>query len=414
MDFLIGMTSKDIETMEMPANAAQIPEWPFREHVKKLDTNILREILKVTDIPGVISFAGGMPAPELFPYEGLLWAAGELLGKQDGASLQYSLSRGTHELRKWLAVTRQSAIPLTEEDILVTSGSQQALDIVGRAFLEPHDRVLTTIPTYVGLIHCYSYYRADLVTCHTDKDGIDPDALETELKRGGKMIYLVPSYDNPTGRTLPMDRRKRIVELAEKYGVPVVDDNPYGEVYYDGLRMPSLRELSPEWALELGSFSKIISPGLRIGWLVGPTRYIGTFEKVKQSTDLHTNTFCQRLIHTFVTSGRLEPHVDKLRKEYGHRRDTMLAALAEEMPEGVHWTKPRGGLFLWVTLPAGADAERILKLAVEQKVAFVPGRPFYPKADVRNTFRLNFSNQQDERIREGIARLGRILHQELQ
>jgi len=399
--------------MEMPAKAAQIPEWPFREHVKKLDTNILREILKVTDIPGVISFAGGMPAPELFPYEGLLWAAGELLGKQDGPSLQYSLSRGTHELRQWLAATRQSAIPLTEEDFLVTSGSQQALDIVGRAFLEPHDRVLTTIPTYVGLIHCYSFYRADLVTCHTDKDGIDPDALETELKRGGKMIYLVPSYDNPTGRTLPMDRRKRVVELAEKYGVPVIDDNPYGEVYYDGVRMPSLRELSPEWALELGSFSKIISPGLRIGWLVGPTRYIGTFEKVKQSTDLHTNTFCQRLIHTFVTSGRLEPHVDKLRKEYGQRRDTMLEALAEQMPDGVHWTKPRGGLFLWVTLPGSADAERILKLAVEQKVAFVPGRPFYPKADVRNTFRLNFSNQKDERIREGIARLGRILHREL-
>jgi 2-aminoadipate transaminase len=408
------MNPKGLETMDSPVQTAQIPEWPFREHVKKLDTNILREILKVTDLPGVISFAGGMPAPELFPYEGLLESARELLGKQDGASLQYSLSRGTHELRRWLAATQPASIPMTEDDFLVTSGSQQALDIVGRAFLEPGDRVLTTIPTYVGLIHCYSYYRAALVSCHTDDDGIDPDALETELKRGpAKLVYLVPSYDNPTGRTLPVDRRKRIVELAARYGVPVVDDNPYGEVYYDGVRMPSLREFSPEWAVELGSFSKIISPGLRIGWLVGPTRYVGTFEKVKQSTDLHTNTFCQRLIHTFVTSGRLEPHVAKLRKEYGHRRDVMLEALEKEMPAGVQWTRPRGGLFLWVTLPAGADAERILTKAVEQKVAFVPGRPFYPKADVRNTFRLNFSNQPGERICEGIGRIGRILKQEL-
>ena len=389
---------------------AHLPEWPFSERARLLDTNILREILKVTDIPGVISFAGGMPAPELFPYEGLLEASRSLLEARDGASLQYSLSRGTHQLRSWIIENSPSVYPLTEEDVLVTSGAQQALDIVGRAFLERGDRVLTTRPSYVGLIHCYNFYAAELVTCHTDEEGIDPDDVERELKRQkARLIYLVPNFDNPTGRTMPLERRRRIVELAAKYGVPVIDDNPYGDLIYRGEKLPTLRLLAPEWTIELRSFSKIISPGLRIGWLHAPRAYVGTFEKVKQSTDLHTNTYCQRLIHEFCTSGKLEPHVRKLREAYGHRLQVMEEALKREMPAGVQWTEPDGGLFLWVTLPQSADAETILKAAVADKVAFVPGRPFYPKADVRNTFRLNFSNQQDERIQEGIRRLGRIL-----
>lgn len=398
----------------MPPSEAYLPEWAFRAHARALENNILREILKVTDIPGVISFAGGMPAPELFPYEGLLEAARGLLGDRDGTSLQYSLSRGTHELRRWLAKTRPSSVPVTEDDILVTSGAQQALDIVGRAFLEPGDKVITTIPTYVGVIHCFNFYQAEFVTCHTDDDGVDPDAVEAELKRHkAKLIYLVPSFDNPTGRTLTLERRKRIAALAEKYGVTVIDDNPYGELRYDGDHLPTIRELNPNWALELGSFSKIISPGLRIGWLHAPKEHVAIFEKVKQSTDLHTNTFCQRLIHRFCTSGKLEGHVASLRKEYRRRRDVMLSVLEREMPDGVRWTRPQGGLFLWVTLPERADAEAILAEVVKEKVAFVPGRPFYPKADVRNTCRLNFSNQPPERIEEGIGRMARILKKTL-
>ena len=404
------MNSQTLETKETSADYSNIPEWPFAERAKALDTNILREILKVTDIPGVISFAGGMPAPELFPYEGLLEAAQALLGSRDGTSLQYSLSRGTHELRGWIVENVPSPIPLTEDDVLVTSGAQQALDIVARAFLTGNDRVITTIPTYVGLIHAFNFYGADFVTCTTDDEGVDPDAVERELKRGGaRLIYLVPSYDNPTGRTLPLERRKRIVELAAKYGVPVIDDNPYGDLRYKGERIPSLRELDPFWAIELRSFSKIISPGLRIGWMHAPRPYMDTFEKVKQSTDLHTNTFCQRLIHAFVTSGKLEGHVAGLCREYGSRLKVMEDTLEIEMPDGVSWTSPSGGLFIWVTLPEGSNAETLLQKAVEEKVAFVPGRPFYPRGDVRNTFRLNFSNQTPERIREGLSRLGRII-----
>jgi 2-aminoadipate transaminase len=266
----------------------------------------------------------------------------------------------------------------------------------------------------VGVIHCFNYYRAEFVTCKTDENGIDPDAAEEVLRRKKvKLIYLVPSFDNPTGRTMPIERRQRMVELAEKYGVPIIDDNPYGQLRYDGADLPALRHFSHEWAIELGSFSKIVSPGLRIGWLVAPRKHVAMFEKVKQSTDLHTNTFCQRLIHGFCTSGKLESHVASLRREYKYRRNVMLENLASQMPDTVKWTRPEGGLFLWLTMPEPADAEAILAHAVEQKVAFVPGRPFYPKADVRNNFRLNFSNQPDERIVEGIARLGAILKTQL-
>jgi 2-aminoadipate transaminase len=400
--------------MVITPDQAATPEWPFCERAKTLDTNILREILKVTDIPGVISFAGGMPAPELFPFAGLLESARELLESEDGTALQYSLSRGTHELRRWIVENTQSPVPLSEDSILVTSGAQQALDIVGRAFLEPGDRVLTTHPTYVGLIHSFNFYGADFVTCRTDEEGIDPDDVEAQMKKApAKLIYLVPSYDNPTGHTMPLDRRQAIVKLAERYGVPVIDDNPYGELRYEGDALPSLRQLNPAWSIELKSFSKVISPGLRIGWLHAPDQYLGTFEKVKQSTDLHTNTFCQRLIHAFCAAGKLEPHVLRLREAYAQRLKVMLAAMSAEMPAEVKWTKPQGGLFLWATFPSHVDSEAVLQAAVKEKVAFVPGRPFYPRGDVRNTARLNFSNSTEERIREGIGRLGKILKRSL-
>jgi 2-aminoadipate transaminase len=333
---------------------------------------------------------------------------------RDGNSLQYSLSRGTHELRRWIAEYCSSPnVPITEEDVLVTSGAQQGIDIVGRAFLEDGDRVLTARPTYVGLIHSLNFYGVDMVTCGTDDEGLDPDAVAKELSRkSAKLIYVVATFDNPTGRTLSVERRKRLLEVAAHYGVPVIDDNPYDEICYRGQVPPSLRLLNPEWAMELKTFSKMISPGLRIGWLMAPRRFMPIFERVKQSTDLHTNTFCQRLIHLFCTSGLLEPHLEKLRTVYRQRLDCMLQALDLHMPEGLTWTRPDGGLFLWVTLPHHLDAEPLLKEAVQEKVAFVPGRPFYPKADSGSAFRLNFSNQPEERIREGITRLGRIMRKQ--
>lgn len=400
--------------MESPTSFGDTQGWPFCTQAVTLENNILREILKVTSIPGIISFAGGMPAEELFPYEGILRAATDLLSARDGASLQYSLSRGTPELRQWIIENVVSTTKLTLESVLVTSGAQQALDIVGRAFLEPGDRVLTTTPTYVGLIHSFNYYGADLVTCETGDSGIEPDDLEAKLSRAkAKLIYLVPSYDNPTGRTMPLDRREAVMKLAAKYGVPVIDDNPYGDLYYDGNPMPSLRLLNPEWTIELRTFSKIISPGLRIGWMHAPEPHLAIFEKMKQATDLHTNTFCQRLIHSFCATGELPAHVERLRSAYSARLKTMLNILKQEMPDGVSWVEPKGGLFIWITLPRHMDSEQILKRAVEAKVVFVPGRPFYPKDGASNTFRLNFSNQSEDRIKDGITRLGKILKSEL-
>lgn len=401
-------------TLEAALSAGKQPrDWPFSERALTLENNILREILKVTDIPGVISFAGGMPAPELFPYEELLEAARNLFETRDGNALQYSLSRGTHELRDWIAQYCSQRQKLTEDDVLVTSGAQQALDIVGRAFLERGDRVLTSYPTYVGLIHSFNFYGADMVTCGTDEEGLDPDAVERELKRKpAKLIYLVATYDNPTGRTQPLERRQRLIQLAEHYGVPIIDDNPYAELCYEGAPPPSYRLLNPDWAIELKTFSKMISPGLRIGWLMAPRQYMGIFEKVKQSTDLHTNTFCQRLIHQFCVSGRLEPHVAELCTAYGSRLSCMLDALDEHMPDGLTWTRPTGGLFLWVTLPEHLDAEPLLHAAVEEKVAFVPGRPFFPRGEKGNSFRMNFSNQPEAKIQEGVARLGKILRKQ--
>ena len=400
--------------METAKESGSVKGWPFCTQAVTLENNILREILKVTSIPGIISFAGGMPAEELFPYEGILRAATSLLGAKDGASLQYSLSRGTPELRQWIIENTPSNTPLTLESVLVTSGAQQGLDIVGRSFLEPGDRVLTTTPTYVGLIHAFNYYRADLVTCETGDEGIDPDDLEAKLSMApAKLIYLVPSYDNPTGRTMPMDRREAVMKLAAKFGVPVIDDNPYGDLYYDGNPMTSLRLLNPEWTIELRTFSKTISPGLRIGWMHAPEPHLAIFEKMKQATDLHTNTFCQRLIHAYCSAGLLPDHVEGLRTAYRSRLAVMLDSLEREMPQGVSWVEPKGGLFIWLTLPPHMDSEHLLKLAVEAKVAFVPGRPFYPKDGAANTLRLNFSNQPEDRIKDGIARLAKIFKREL-
>ncbi len=379
-----------------------------------LESSIIRDILKYSSQPGVISFAGGLPAPEMFPVEQIKAAADHVLVQYGTLALQYGLSRGYLPLREFLAdwIAQRGGDGISPEDIIVTAGSQQGLDMVGRAFLTPGRYVLCSRPTYLGALQAFNYYQAKYATVEIDENGMKVDDLEAKIKQyNPAFIYVVPNFQNPAGVTLTEERRYKLVDLAHRYHVPIVDDNPYGELRYSGSDQVSLKKIGGDAVIQLGTFSKIISPGLRIGWTVGPSEVMDVLERVKQSTDLHTNQFAQYVVHEYVLGGELERHIKRLIKSYKERRDTMLKGMAEFFPDTVVWTKPEGGLFLWVILPDGVVGKDLFMQAIEEKVAFVPGKPFDPTGTMENTMRLNFSNASVEMIREGIKRLGRVFQQ---
>jgi len=378
-----------------------------------MKSSAIREILKITERPDIISFAGGLPAPELFPIQALKKACAKVLDTHGPKSLQYSLTMGVLPLREILAERlSKKGLPVNIDNLFITGGSQQGLDLVAKVFLNEGDPLLCENPTYLGAIQAFNAFRPKYVTVEMDQEGMIVEQAEEKIKEHHpRFIYVVADFQNPSGITMSLKRRKQLVTLAEKYQIPIVDDNPYGELRYVGENIPSLQSLGKDLVIELGTFSKIVSPGLRIGWGIVSTEITTMFERLKQGADLHTNTFAQYVVYEYIKAGNLDRHIEEIKASYRERRGVMIEALEEHFPEDVRWYEPEGGLFLWAELPKGISATDLLPVAVEQKVAYVPGKPFYPYEDKDNTLRLNFSNAKPDEIREGIKRLGKVLRE---
>lgn len=390
----------------------------------RMRSSAIRELLKLTERSEVISFAGGLPAPEAFPVAPFREAAYRVLAEHGPQALQYGPTEGYLRLREMIARhTRRYHIVVEPDNILITTGSQQALDLIGKVFLDPGDVILAERPTYLGALQAWSAAAPAYVSLKVDDDGMDTRMLENALRAGPKFIYVLPNFQNPTGATLSLERRKLLAERADHYGIPIVEDDPYGQLRYDGHHLPSLVALDSGArgdkiysgnVIYVSSFSKILAPGLRLGWIVAPKEVIGKLTTAKQGADLHTSSFIQMISHEVARAGFLDKHVRFIRALYRTRRDAMLAAMERHFPEGIHWTRPAGGLFVWVTLPPHVDAAELLPAALEQGVAFVPGASFYADLPMKNTLRLNFSNPECKRIEQGIRRLGLALKKTLE
>ncbi len=393
----------------------------YAQRTQRISSSAIRELLKLTEQPDIISFAGGLPAPEVFPVEEFKIACDRVLRDFGAQALQYSTTEGYLPLREQIARhTARYDLNITTDNILITSGSQQALDLIGKVFINPGDRILVESPTYMGALQAWNAYGAEYVTVPMDKYGMNTDYLEEALRTGPKFIYVLPNFQNPSGVTLSLERRRKLVLLADQYGVPIIEDDPYGQLRYEGEHLLSVVVLDDQYrnagghcyhgnVIYLSTFSKILAPGLRLAWVIAPPEVIRKLVQAKQGADLHTATFNQIVAHDVSRGGFLDEHIKLIRRVYRERRDVMLAAMDRLFPPGVDWTQPEGGLFLWGTLPLDLDSEDVLKTAVEEKVAFVPGTPFHPDGSGRNTMRINFSNASPEKIQEGISRLARVL-----
>ncbi len=399
-------------------------EQRYAQRTKRMKSSAIRELLKLTEQPDIISFGGGLPAPEVFPVEEFQQACKKVLQDQGSAALQYGPTEGYAPLRQLIAQrATQMKLKVSADNVLITTGSQQALDLLGKVFIDEGDRVLVEAPTYLGALQAWNLYGAAYTTVLSDADGMITDRLEQALQSNPKFIYVLPNFQNPTGVTLSLERRERLVESANRHGIPIVEDDPYGQLRYEGEHLPSIEVLDCHNRGEsecysgnviyLGTFSKILAPGIRLGWVIAPTEVVNKLVQAKQGADLHTATFDQMVAYEVSHTDFLDRHIQFIRQVYHERRNVMLDCLEEHMPPGVTWTRPQGGLFLWVKLPDGLDATVMLRAAVEEKVAFVPGDSFFPAGGGQNTLRLNFSNATPEKINEGIARLGKVFRQGL-
>ena len=395
----------------------------YAERTAWVTSTVLRDMLKLTQQTDIICFSGGLPAPELFPVERFQLAADVVLGGHAQQALQYSPTEGYQPLRQLVAgFVSRYGVPVDESNVIITAGSQQALELLGRLLIDPGDRILVESPTYLGALQAFGIYHPDYVVVPTDDDGLLVDHLEPHLAAGPKFLYVLPNFQNPTGTTLPHPRRTALVQLAARWGVPIVEDDPYRDLRYEGDDIPSLIELDSQLdaderssagytggVLYHSTFSKLLAPGLRIGWVVAPSEVIQQLAVLKQGVDLHTSTLAQMIAYEVARDGFLEQHIGRLRQIYHHRRDVMLDAMSHYMPAEAAWTRPQGGLFILVTLPVGVDTSEVLADALKQHVAFVPGSAFYPAGGGENTLRLNYSSAKPDRIEEGIRRLGSIL-----
>lgn len=395
----------------------------YAQRTQRMGSSAIRELLKLTEKPDIISFGGGMPAPDVFPVEDFADACQRVLHDMGAQALQYGTTEGYLPLREMIARhTRRYGINVTTDNILITSGSQQALDLLGKIFINRGDHILVESPTYMGALQAWSAYGAEYVAVPADENGMVTEALEEKLRSGVKFIYALPNFQNPTGVTLSLERRHQLVELADRYGVPIIEDDPYGQLRYEGEHLPAVVVLDGEYrgspenpysgnVIYLSTFSKTLAPGIRLAWVIAPSEVIRKLVQAKQGADLHTATFSQIVAYEVAKGGFLDRHVHMIRRIYKERRDVMLAAMDSYFPPGCDWTQPQGGLFLWGTLPEDMNSADVLKIAIEQKVAFVPGAPFYPCGGGHNTMRLNFSYATPEKIQEGILRLGKAIRE---
>ncbi|HEY4441110.1 MAG TPA: PLP-dependent aminotransferase family protein [Candidatus Elarobacter sp.] len=390
----------------------------FARRVERLKPSTIREMLKVTQNPSVISFGGGLPAADLFPVADVAAAQDRVMRSRGALALQYSVTDGIAELRDWVAarMRAQHGVAISAEDVVITGGSQQGLDLYARVLLDAGDVVALENPSYLGAIQAFDGFEPAYLPIESDEHGIIPDALADALRHADplpKFLYLVANYENPTGRTLAAQRRPQVVDVCARFGVPILEDDPYGEIWFDGTPPPAalLAGAAKGAVTYLGTGSKMVAPGLRVAWMVIPDPALrDKIVTAKQGADLHSSTYAQYVFAEYVgDEARLAAHLDTVRATYAARRDAMVSALRRVMPPHVSWNVPAGGMFLWATVGGGIDTEELFELAVRDDVVFVPGRPFYPNKDRGDGMRLNFSAMPEARITEGIARLARAI-----
>lgn len=384
-------------------------KWQFAHRAEQLQSSVIREILKITMRPDIISFAGGLPSPETFPVEHMKAAFDTVLSQQGKVALQYGPSDGYAPLREWIADSLSiPGVTITPDQVLMVSGSQQALDLLGKVLIEDHSKVLVETPSYLGALQAFSVYQPEFVSIPTDDFGLLPEEVE-KIADGARLLYALPNFQNPTGRTMSVERRLALVETCARLGLPLIEDDPYGALSYNGEPLPKMLTMNPSGVIYLGSFSKVLTPGIRLGYVVGPVPLIRKLEQAKQAADLHTSQLTQMVVYEAIKDGFLAQHIPSIRTLYANQCQAMLDALTEFFPAGVTWNKPEGGMFIWVTLPEHIDGMQLLEEAIAQHVAFVPGAPFYANEPQKNTLRLSFVTVPPEKIREGVAKLAKLI-----
>ena len=393
----------------------------FATRLDNVETSAIRELFKLLGKPGIISFAGGFPDSAMFDAEGIKLAVDTALVREPGGMLQYGATEGYEPLREQLsAFMATKGVAVNQDGLIVTTGSQQALDLLGKTMISPGDKVIVEAPTFLATIQCFRLYGAELITAPIDEHGVKVDELEKLIKEHKpKFVYLIPTFGNPSGATLSLERRKRVLELAVNYQTLIVEDDPYGELYFGEPPPPSILSLcaqqpgAREWVAHCGSMSKVLSPGLRVGWLIAQPELLAKATMCKQFSDAHTSTFAQATAGQYLKAGRMPATLARVRKAYGERAAAMGAALKREMGDAIEFTQPQGGLFFWARLTGAGgkinDAGEFAKKAIDQGVAFVPGAPFYAVNPDPSTFRLSFATADVGKIEEGVGRLGRAL-----
>ena len=389
-------------------------EFKIAKRMSSIKASEIREILKITERPEVISFAGGLPAPELFPIEEIKAVNRIVLDENGQKALQYTTTEGYEPLRKWIAQRMNERLGTSFDcnSVLITHGSQQALDLTGKVFLDEGDTVFCESPTYLAAISAFRAYGCNFVEIPTDDEGMIISELEKQLKicQKPKLIYVIPDFQNPTGRTWSLERRKQLADVSAKYKIAMVEDNPYGELRFEGEFLPSVKSFDAIGnTLCTGTFSKIFCPGYRIGWIAGDKDIIRKYVLAKQGTDLQCNTIAQMEISKYLELYDIDTHIEKIREIYRKRRDVAIQTMETAFPKGITFTRPQGGLFAWVELPSYVNARDVLEKCLEENVAFVPGGSFFPNGGGENTFRINFSNMPEGKIAQGLTRLGNVL-----
>jgi len=398
------------------------PTLPFAQRLDNVETSAIRELFKLLGKPGIISFAGGFPDSAMFDVAGITEAVNKALTEEAGGALQYGATEGYEPLRRQLTafMTQKGAVGVSPDQLIVTTGSQQALDLLGKTLVDPGSKAIVEGPTFLATIQGFRLYGADLISAPIDADGVQVDQLEELIKQHKpRFVYLIPTFGNPSGATLSLERRKRVLELAVKYQTLIVEDDPYGDLYFDAAPPPSLLALSHEvpgsrdWLVHCGSLSKVLSPGLRVGWMVAPAELLSKAVMCKQFSDAHTSTFAQATAAQYLASGRMPETLARVRKVYGARAQAMCDALRSELGQAIDFVPPKGGLFVWAKLTGAGgktkDGAAFARQAIEQGVAFVPGTPFYCANPDHSTLRLSFATADEDRIREGIGRLAKAL-----